>query len=317
MRNGKLRHKMTLQEPVTTQDTTTGEMVTVWTDVAKVWASLEPLSVNSFVAAGAEQSEVTARVTIRYREGVTSKMRLVYRSMYYDIKGVLADPKSGLEYLTLPVGEGVRYENPAPPAPPVCTITLTGDIAAAFGGEPLDISGQVVSKTVPESPPMAYIATGSSTISGWSGWRSIGYKASDFTTAGGSENTLIVMDSTYTTYVGLLYTNAGSGWVVLVSGVNVGGFVGTSGDKVAIRVDGASGDVELRVNGVTKTKVDIAALGGLFSGAEVFPAAILGGLVSPTLTEGDTYSAQIYTAAADLADVGFPAGTLDWCGNPI
>ena len=109
MRNGKLRHKMTLQQPVTTQDTTTGEMVTVWTDVAKVWASLEPLSANAFVAAGAEQSEVTARVTIRYRDDVTSKMRLVYRGMYYDIKGVLADPKSGLEYLTLPVGEGVRY----------------------------------------------------------------------------------------------------------------------------------------------------------------------------------------------------------------
>lgn len=110
MRNGKLRHKMTLQEPVDVQDTTTGEMVRTWQEVAKVWASLEPLSANAFVAAGAEQSEVTARVTIRYRDDVTSKMRLVYRGMYYDIKGVLADPKSGLEYLTLPVGEGVRYE---------------------------------------------------------------------------------------------------------------------------------------------------------------------------------------------------------------
>ena len=118
MRNGKLRHKMTLQEPVDVQDTTTGEMVRTWQEVAKVWASLEPLSAREFVAAGAEQSEVSARVTIRYREGVTSKMRLVYRGFSYDIKGVLSDPKSGLEYLTLPVGEGVRYEDPAPPAPP-------------------------------------------------------------------------------------------------------------------------------------------------------------------------------------------------------
>jgi SPP1 family predicted phage head-tail adaptor len=138
MRNGKLRHKMTLQQPVTTQNTTTGEMATVWTEVAKVWASLEPLSANAFIAAGAEQSEVTARVTIRYREGVTSKMRLIYRGMYYDIKGVLADPKSGLEYLTLPVGEGVRYEDPTPPAPAVCSVIFTGTA---------DVSGQTVSVT--------------------------------------------------------------------------------------------------------------------------------------------------------------------------
>ena len=108
MRNGKLRHRITLQRPGLSQDPQTGEMIPGWQDVAPAWASIEPLSAREFIAAHAGQSEVTARIVIRYRADVDATMRALHRGKVYNIHGVLADPKSGLEYLTLSVSEGVN-----------------------------------------------------------------------------------------------------------------------------------------------------------------------------------------------------------------
>ena len=108
MRTGKLRHRITLQRPGLSQDPLTGEMVPGWQDVATVWGSVEPLSAREFIAAQAGQSEIGARMLIRYRAGVDATMRARHRGKVYNIHGVLADPKSGLEYLTLPVSEGVN-----------------------------------------------------------------------------------------------------------------------------------------------------------------------------------------------------------------
>lgn len=105
---GKLRHRLLIQKPVTTQNTSTGEMQITWTDVASVWGSMEPLSAREFIAANAEQSEVTGKAVIRYRDDVNATMRIVYRGKTHNIMGVLADNLSGLEYLTLPLSEGVR-----------------------------------------------------------------------------------------------------------------------------------------------------------------------------------------------------------------
>lgn len=107
MRAGKLRHKVTIQAPSQTQDPITGEMLSGWVDFASIWASIEPLSAREFIAAQANQSEITARIVIRHRDDVLPTMRILHRGKVYAIHGVLADPKSGLEYLTLPVSEGV------------------------------------------------------------------------------------------------------------------------------------------------------------------------------------------------------------------
>lgn len=108
MQIGKLRHRVRIERPATTQDPDTGEMVAGWETVATVWASVEPLSAREFIAAQAGQSEVTARVMMRHRDGITADMRLVHRGQVYNIEGVLPDPKSGRHYLTLPVSEGVN-----------------------------------------------------------------------------------------------------------------------------------------------------------------------------------------------------------------
>lgn len=108
MRIGKLRHRVTLQKLGRTRNPVTGGWTEDWVDVDPVWASIEPLSAREFIAAQASQSEVTARIVIRHRPDVTAAMRILYRGKVYNIHGVLADAKSGLEYLTMPVSEGVN-----------------------------------------------------------------------------------------------------------------------------------------------------------------------------------------------------------------
>lgn len=108
MRNGPLRHRITLQQRGLVQDPDSGEMIPGWTDWAKVWARIDYLSARDLIAAQAAQSKITARIVMRYRPGVLPTMRILYRSKVYSIEGALPDNKSGLEYLTLPVSEGVK-----------------------------------------------------------------------------------------------------------------------------------------------------------------------------------------------------------------
>lgn len=108
---GRLRHRITIQEPRQQQDSTTGAIRTVWVDFATfVAAEIAPLSVREFIASSQMQSQITARITVRYRPGLTAQMRILHSSTgkIYNPAGWLADPDSGLEYLTAPCSEGVN-----------------------------------------------------------------------------------------------------------------------------------------------------------------------------------------------------------------
>lgn len=96
MRAGALRHRITIQRRVETQGTT-GEVAWTWSDVADVYAAIEPISGREFFAAGQMQAPVDVRVRVRYRTGITEKMRVVFirewesprRVDYFDIVAVL------------------------------------------------------------------------------------------------------------------------------------------------------------------------------------------------------------------------------------
>lgn len=103
---GRLRHRVQIQQQ-TTMLTSFGEQETVWTMVAEVWAAIEPVSAREFVAASQLQSQVSARIVIRYRDDVRASMRVLHKSKIYVVEGVLSDKDSGIEYLTLPVSEGI------------------------------------------------------------------------------------------------------------------------------------------------------------------------------------------------------------------
>lgn len=106
---GELRHRITIQRPIQQQDPETGQLTTNWVNVAtNIAAAIKPSSVREFVAAQAMQSQVTTRIVIRYRAGLTAQMRILHGSKIYNPQGWLADPDSGIEYLTAPCSEGTN-----------------------------------------------------------------------------------------------------------------------------------------------------------------------------------------------------------------
>ncbi|MBD1602537.1 phage head closure protein [Pseudomonas typographi] len=110
MRAGRLRHRVDIQRREQSQDPETGEVIAAWVNAwAGCPASFEPLSARDLIAAQAGQSEATARVVIRYRDGVLPSMRIIHRGQIYNIEGPpLPDKVSGREYLTILVSTGLN-----------------------------------------------------------------------------------------------------------------------------------------------------------------------------------------------------------------
>lgn len=118
---GRLRHRVRIEKydylrdsnGEAVQDPKDGTIAREWVEVDTVWAAIEPLSAREFIQSQATQSQVTARIVIRQRDDVDAACRLVHvrlgrPDVIYNPAGVLADPDSGLEYLTLPCSQGVN-----------------------------------------------------------------------------------------------------------------------------------------------------------------------------------------------------------------
>jgi SPP1 family predicted phage head-tail adaptor len=112
---GRLRHRVTLQQPVETQDSVTGAVIINWQDVADLWAAIEPLSAKEFIAAQAVANQVTSKIIIRYRSDINARMRFFHDAtgLYYNIEGILTDKESGRDYITVPVSEGLKFQDQA------------------------------------------------------------------------------------------------------------------------------------------------------------------------------------------------------------
>ncbi|MFS7239302.1 phage head closure protein [Serratia proteamaculans] len=104
MRTGTMRHRVTIQN-FTTIELPSGQEKEVWADVATVWAEVKAISGRELVASGAEKSEVTVRIWLRYRADVSSASRILWRQqgherMAYNIVAAIPDPEaSRLELL--------------------------------------------------------------------------------------------------------------------------------------------------------------------------------------------------------------------------
>jgi len=115
---GRLRHRITIQQLVVEQDSN-GAVIETWQiapGLESLPAEMAPLSTREFIAAQSMQSEVRARIRIRYRDGLSATMRAVHRGRAYEFAGTpFADPDSGLAWLTIPVKEGVPIPDSAMP----------------------------------------------------------------------------------------------------------------------------------------------------------------------------------------------------------
>ncbi|MBN8531725.1 MAG: phage head closure protein [Alphaproteobacteria bacterium] len=102
---GRLRERVTIQQPVETADTAGGVTVS-WNDVATVWAEVTPLTGTESVVAAKLQSGVSHRVVVRYRSGVTARHRLSFGGRVFAVQAVFDVEERG-EFLELLVREGV------------------------------------------------------------------------------------------------------------------------------------------------------------------------------------------------------------------
>ena len=65
MRAGRLRKRVSIERPVRTLDAH-GQPSVTWTEVAQVWAEIQPLSADEPKRALVVQGEATHRITMRY-----------------------------------------------------------------------------------------------------------------------------------------------------------------------------------------------------------------------------------------------------------
>lgn len=89
---GKMRHRITFQSFSNAVDDYGDPQYgddSQWTDVATVWAAIDPVSGKEFYAAQQSQSEVTHKVRCRYRAGLATAMRIKYGSRLFRILSII------------------------------------------------------------------------------------------------------------------------------------------------------------------------------------------------------------------------------------
>lgn len=89
MKAGNLRHRVTIQRSTDALDATTQEITQTWTTLATVWAEVLDMSGSERFRAAQVQPGATVTVRIRYRDDVTSKMRIRHGSRYLNIESVI------------------------------------------------------------------------------------------------------------------------------------------------------------------------------------------------------------------------------------
>jgi SPP1 family predicted phage head-tail adaptor len=72
---GKLRHRLILEAPVETADGA-GGVTRSYATVATLWAAVAPIGARALVEADSLAEAVTHRITIRARNGMTTRHRL-------------------------------------------------------------------------------------------------------------------------------------------------------------------------------------------------------------------------------------------------
>ena len=108
-RIGRLDQRLTLEER-TLSRSASGEATAVWTEVDTVWARIERLRAREFTGAGSTDSDITHRVTIRYRSDVTRIHRLLDQGIIHDIRSMQSSRGRFWILMTESSGQRARAE---------------------------------------------------------------------------------------------------------------------------------------------------------------------------------------------------------------
>jgi SPP1 family predicted phage head-tail adaptor len=101
---GQLNRQGVLQQETVTRGLS-GQPISSWSNVATVWFEMLNQSGREVVTAREVIPEMTHAIRIRYRAGVTGKLRFVYGSRVFDVLAV-RNPEEANEVLLLDCKEG-------------------------------------------------------------------------------------------------------------------------------------------------------------------------------------------------------------------
>ena len=100
MKAGDLDQRVTVERLQGGVDELGQPLPDTWAPVFTAWAEVSPLVGREYLAAAALVAEVTARIRMRYRPGVTSQDRVIHGGTVYGVTSV-ADVRSGGRELVL------------------------------------------------------------------------------------------------------------------------------------------------------------------------------------------------------------------------
>lgn len=86
---GKLRHQIRITLPNLTEDSFGDSVNDDASLIATVWASIEALEGRELYAAQQRVSDVTHRITIRWMEGITARLNVLFGKRMFQIQAVL------------------------------------------------------------------------------------------------------------------------------------------------------------------------------------------------------------------------------------
>ncbi len=86
---GRRRKLVTIQEPVEGIQDAFGQPAVTWRTVCQPWAAIEPFSGAERFTAGQVRAEVTHRLTILYRTGITPRCRITFDGRMLQIATII------------------------------------------------------------------------------------------------------------------------------------------------------------------------------------------------------------------------------------
>lgn len=99
MKSGRMDRQITIQGR-DAGESVIGSPVNTWTNVATVWAEVQPVRGDEVVKLGKETASEMAKFIIRYRSDVSQTNRISYNSKIYNIQYVREFGRAeGLEIL--------------------------------------------------------------------------------------------------------------------------------------------------------------------------------------------------------------------------
>ena len=88
MRSGSLRSQVTIKQPTHTKDAN-ADVTTTFGTVTVCWGLLEQLKGREWIESGMENSEITAKLRIRYFAGIDPTMQVYFGSRTFEIISVI------------------------------------------------------------------------------------------------------------------------------------------------------------------------------------------------------------------------------------